>query len=492
MQDWYQMPALILTALLLPAFGYLYARTRDIRNLLWFLAFLCTVARMALLYPTTSLTMVDSHAPWAAALAESLAMLAAGLFLGSLSPLSFQLGRHRILYAIPYTVPLIVYAALSQALFPRAAPTGIMYWTFPALGLLSLGAGVLWDHAKGTLPAWTGTVVLMVFGGLAYWLYFETGFYWPLILVETGTYVITAMLVISVFRRFSPGVVVSFLGFVVWSLPILHILPYFHSPDANLLLLRTTTLGKVATALGLILLTLENELAANTAANRRERRARQEMEAYLQLTLSRRRVEDFDRQAGEICRAVVENSRFAQAGLVLLQPAGSFRLAGSAGFDTATGRAVNALVERIPMEEFLAQSHAATEGSQTVRLDLHLWLKPGDDLERLHFTSALAVPMTGAVGYRRRAASGRIERGGRCAARRRPGSGGDADGAHAIDAQPDAHAGKADRLREVRGTGAACRQCYPAAEQPADGDPGLCGAAGGDAASGRAGTQGSG
>jgi C4-dicarboxylate-specific signal transduction histidine kinase len=30
-----------------------------------------------------------------------------------------------------------------------------------------------------------------------------------------------------------------------------------------------------------------------------------------------------------------------------------------------------------------------------MRLDLQPWLKPGDDLERLHFTSALAVPMRG-------------------------------------------------------------------------------------------------
>lgn len=398
MQDWYQMPTLILTALLLPAFGYLYARTRDIRNLLWFLAFLCTVLRMALLYPAPAVTMVDIHAPWAAALAESLAMLAAGLFLGSLSPLSFQVGKHRVLYAIPCTVPLMVYAGLSHLLYQHASPTGIMYWLFPALGLFSLGVGVMWDHAKGTLPTWTGTLILLFFGGLAYWLYFETGFFWPLILAESTTYIIAAMLVISDFRRFSPGVVVSFLGFVAWSLPILHILPFFHSPQPDLLLLRTTSLAKVVTALGLILLTLENELAANSAASRRERRARQETEAYSRLTLSRRRVEDFDRQAGEICRAVVENSRFDRAALVLLQSSGAYRLAGSEGLDLATARALAALVERIPMADFLAVGEPAAEGSQTMKLELHRWLKPGDDLERLHFTSALAVPMVGRSG----------------------------------------------------------------------------------------------
>jgi signal transduction histidine kinase len=397
-QDWYQMPVLILTALLLPAFGYLYARTRDIRNLLWFLAFLCIVARMVLLYPTTAVTLADTHAPWAAALAESLAMLAAGLFLGSLSPLSFQVGKHRVLYAIPYTAPLILYAALSHGLYQHASPTGIMYVVFPALGLLSLGAGVLWDHAKGTLPSWTGTVVLIFFGGLAYWLYFKTGFFWPLILVETATYIISAMLVVSDFRRFSPGVVVSCLGFVAWSLPILHILTYFHAPGPNLLLLRVTSLAKVVTALGLILLTLENELEANTAASRRERNARRETEAYSRLTLSRRRVEDFDRQAAEICRAVVENSRFGQAALVLLQASGAYRLTGSAGFDAATAKALGTMVERIPMADFLESSQSAAEGSQTVKLDLHPWLKPGDDLERLRFTSTLAVPMAGRSG----------------------------------------------------------------------------------------------
>lgn len=398
MQDWYQMPALILTALLLPSFGYLYARTRDIRNLLWFLAFLCTVLRMVLLYPTATVILARTHAPVALAVAESLAMMAAGLFLGSLSPLSFKFGEHRILFAIPCTLPLIVYAALGHALYLYSGPSGIMYWVFPALGLLSLIAGIFWDQAKGTLPAGTGTAVLLIFGGLALRLYFKTGFYWPLILAESAVYIIAALLVVSNFRRISPGVLVSVLGFVGWSLPILHILNYFHSPQPSLLLLRTIALSRVVAALGLILLALENELEANSTASRRERRVREEIEAYSRLTLSRRRVEDFDRQSGKICRAVVESSRFGQAALVLLQPSGAYRVAGSAGLDLATVKALATLVERVPMPDLLAPSRPAAEGSQTVKLELQPWLKPGDDLERLHFRSALAAPMTGRSG----------------------------------------------------------------------------------------------
>ena len=50
MPDPYQVPALILTALLLPAFGYLYLRFRDTRTLLWFLGFLLAIVRMVLIY----------------------------------------------------------------------------------------------------------------------------------------------------------------------------------------------------------------------------------------------------------------------------------------------------------------------------------------------------------------------------------------------------------------------------------------------------------
>ena len=40
MPDSYQLPAIILTALLLPAFAQLYLRSRETRTLLWFLGFL--------------------------------------------------------------------------------------------------------------------------------------------------------------------------------------------------------------------------------------------------------------------------------------------------------------------------------------------------------------------------------------------------------------------------------------------------------------------
>ncbi|HEY2859738.1 MAG TPA: histidine kinase dimerization/phospho-acceptor domain-containing protein [Terracidiphilus sp.] len=394
MPDWYQMPALILTALLLPAFGHLYFRTRDTRNLLWFLAFCVVLIRMFLLYPASAWEMWDPSRPWTAAAGQACAMLASGLFLASLSPLSFRIGKVRILYVIPFITPLLVYAVLSYGVYHQVAPHGPMYWTFPGLALIAIAVGLRWGAAQGTLPPMVGVGACTLFGTCAMWLYFWTGLFWPLVLAESGNHIMTALLVISVFRKVSPGVVISVLGFVIWACPILLIIPAFHGDILGVLTMRLIVMAKVAAALGLVFLALETELAVNRAAGERERRARREIEAYGALQLSRRRVEDFDRQGDQICEAVAVNSRFSQVALLLLHPAGMYRVAGSAGMDGATTRALDSLAVRIPVAEFLSFSTAVTNGL-TVQLDLAPWLQPGDDLERLCFTSALATPMQG-------------------------------------------------------------------------------------------------
>ena len=86
MPDYYQAPALILTALLLPAFGYLYLRFRDTRTLLWFLGFLFSVIRMGLLYKMGSWDFQDGHHPWMAAAGQTSILISSALLLGSLSP----------------------------------------------------------------------------------------------------------------------------------------------------------------------------------------------------------------------------------------------------------------------------------------------------------------------------------------------------------------------------------------------------------------------
>lgn len=400
MLDHCQSSALILTALLLPAFGYLYLRFRSPRTLLWFLGFVFALASMALLYGVGAQGAYCASHPWRQAAGESALLIGTALFLASLSPLRFRLGRFQVLYVIPFTAPLVLYSILLYGVFHGASPRGALFFLFPALAGIALCVGFFWGFAKGSVPVGVGVPVVAALGGVTFWAYYAFGAADALLLVQSANLFMTAVLLIYVFRRFSPGVVLSVFGFLVWCLPALRIffIPVSHSAW-HLLLFQDVSLSKVVAAMGMILLALEDQLNLNRAAQKREYHARRELEAYTQLILSRRRVEDFDRQGPEICATVVEYSRFSQAAL-LLTSGGRFSLAGSAGMDAALARTVGELAARLPAAEFLAPGSAppAVENSQTVRLDLSPWLLPGDDLKRLHFTQVLAVPMTGRSG----------------------------------------------------------------------------------------------
>jgi signal transduction histidine kinase len=398
MYDLYQLPALVLTTLLLPAFAYLYLRFRDTRTLLWFLGFLFAILRMLLVYQLPWWDVSDPFRyPWVAAVSQTSIQICSAMFLASLSPLRFRMGRFKILYVIPYTIPLVIYAVVYQGVFHGVAPGEPLFLILPALGFLSLTAGFFWALARGSMPKGMGVLLCVVVGGAGLYFCYATHGQWPLTLVECANHFMTALLLLFVFRRFSPGVVLSVLGFTSWSLLALKLFPAVAlNPAIYVNLDRCVSLGKVVAAVGMILLTLEDELAANKFAQERERRARRELEAYASLILSRRKLEDFDRQANEICQTVAENSRFRQAAL-LLNTAGKYKVAGSAGLDGGVVTALNALAGRIPMAGFLTSGSVrpAVGESQTVNLDFGPWLKPGDDLKRLRFTFVQAVPLVG-------------------------------------------------------------------------------------------------
>ncbi len=395
MPDYYHAPALVLTALLLPAFGYLYLRFRDVRTLLWFVGFFFALVAMVLLYTTSPRDFSAGMYPWVQAAGESSFQISSALFLGSLSPVTFRLGRLRVLYVIPYTVPLVVYAIFSYGVFHGAMPHGRWLLLLLGLGSISYATALLWGLVKHTLPRGLGVLFSSTLGGLAFWVFFKLGPPRALNFVQSANLVMTALLVSFVFRRFSPGVALSVMGFLAWSLSALQMVPSIaHDAALDVPLLRVVVMGKVVAAMGMILLALEDELALNKAARERERRVRRELEAYTKLILTRRRVEDFDRQGTEICETVVTHSRFSQAAL-LLHSAGRYRVAGFAGMGAATAKALDELARRIPPTGFLAPGLAppAVEQSQTMLLDLTPWLSPGDDLKHLGLTSVLAVPM---------------------------------------------------------------------------------------------------
>jgi signal transduction histidine kinase len=399
MFDGYQLPALVLTALLLPAFVQLYLRSRDTRTLLWLLGFLCACLRMLQVYP---LDLWDFSSPvlhpWIASAGQTAALVGSALFLASLSPHSFRFRGRRILYAVPFTIPLAAYAILLDGVYHGESPASLAFLYFPALGALALLVGCFWAFARGSMPTWLGLTLCVAMGGASLWICVSVRGSWPLVFVESALHLTTALLVFYVFRKLTPGTILSGLGFIAWSLSIGMIAPVaIEHPAVLLSLLRISAMGKVVAAVGMLVLALEDELATKQTAQDRERRARNELAAYTKVVLSRRRLEDFDRQANLICQTVVGNSRFAQAALILLQGSGQYRLAGAAGFDDATLTAFESLTLRIPSAGFLAPNSApsAAVNSQSFALSLEPWLLPGDDLERLHLTEVVAAPLYG-------------------------------------------------------------------------------------------------
>jgi hypothetical protein len=397
MPDYYHGPALILTALLLPAFGYLSRRFRDTRTLLWFLSFFFSLVWMVLVYFGGPCHSAQNLHPWLTAFGQASIQLGSALFLASMSPLGFRVGRFHVLYVVPYTVPLMVSALLIYGVCPGTPLTPLFFIIFVILGTIALLAALAWNGSKGVVPRWLSLGYCAVLCSIILRVCVIAGPKSALLLVVSANLFMTAMLVVFNFRRFSAGVVLSSLGFVIWSLTGLQALPSVGIAfDMSDNLIQAIVMSKVVAAIGMILLALEDELVANVMAQARERRARQELEAYTRLILSRRRIEDFDRQGDDICRIIVEHSRFAQAAL-LLENSGRYRLTGSAGHDEATVVALANLITRIPVGGFLDAGSIppAVEQSQTFNLDLTPWMTPGDDLKRLRFTSALAVPMRG-------------------------------------------------------------------------------------------------
>lgn len=394
-----QLAALVLTVLLLPVFAQLYRRSRHPRTLLWLLGFVFASLRMIQAYDLGlgNFSSAQAH-PWIAALGQSFALLGSVVFLASFSLLSFPFGKRRIPYAVPFAIPLVLYSLLLDGVYHGEVPATLMLLIFPALGALSLLVGCMWAFARGTMPTWIGLTLCIVMGGASLWICVSLRGSWPLVFVENALHFSTALLVFYVFRRVSSGTLLSSLGFLAWATRFTLILPFVAArPGLQLFIENTSVLGKVITAIGLIVLALEDQLIRRKTAEERERSTRKELEAYTAVVLSRRRVEDFDRQASLICQTVTLSSRFSQAALILLQGSGQYRLAGAAGIDDAALNALEALVARIVPAGFLAQgaNPPAAEHSHSVRLNLAPWLVPGDDLERLHLTEFVATPLQG-------------------------------------------------------------------------------------------------
>ncbi|MGC2620612.1 MAG: ATP-binding protein, partial [Acidobacteriaceae bacterium] len=157
---------------------------------------------------------------------------------------------------------------------------------------------------------------------------------------------------------------------------------------------RPLNLVKVITAVGMIVLVLEEEVASNQASQQRDRRARVELEKYTALYLAEA---PFDEEGGhynQVCTTIAEASRFAQAGIFVQSVEGAFQLAGRAGMSGALEGALDALARRTTVETTMAVASGKyftpVAGNLTL-MDLSPLMEPGDELAQMNFRRAYVM-----------------------------------------------------------------------------------------------------
>jgi signal transduction histidine kinase len=401
MPDDYQIPAMALIAALMLAIVYLHSRSRSVRTLLWILALGCAEIQGILLWMISNWAAtgirLHPHIIGMNVVGESALMLSSALFLASLSPLSFQVGRVRILYAVPYIIPILLYSLLYYGVSQH--PTGRLQWFYCFLAVWAIGVAFAWSLQMRAMPIWLASVIAIFAFGATVLFFVHGNAYFPLLGVQSANMFIAAVLVVYTFPRSSPGVMLATLGFIGWALPpffLMHFTPQpLDASPSSLILARVAILGKVAVAMGLILLVLEDEVESNQTAQQRERRVRLELEAYARQALTARNLEEFDSDSSHLCEMIVEHSLFEGSAIVVRNASGAYTLVGYAGMDGAAAGALDALAQRLPLTCFATEGTSLVADGKSLDLDLSPWLTPGDDLERLRLTRVGAVPMLG-------------------------------------------------------------------------------------------------
>jgi hypothetical protein len=221
MYDDYQIPSIALIAALMLAFSYLHSRFRSVRTLLWMLALVCTGLQAILLWMVANWTIPHGAAIpvaviWLKVAGECALMLSSALFLASLSPLTFVVGRVRVLFRRSLHTP---HPDLRRSLFRVSQhPSQTIVWIY---FLLASGQPPLRSHGACKQAQYPHLAPRRSspFAGLISIPFFMHGdVYLPLMVVESGSMLMTALLVIYTFRR-SPGVFLTTAGFFASAVP---------------------------------------------------------------------------------------------------------------------------------------------------------------------------------------------------------------------------------------------------------------------------------
>jgi signal transduction histidine kinase len=121
------------------------------------------------------------------------------------------------------------------------------------------------------------------------------------------------------------------------------------------------------------------------------------MEKYTEIFLEAMTLEEKNTQFDQICEVIAGASRFSKSAIVVRNPDGRFRLAGSAGIDGALAAALDAMARRTSGDKVrdIGQKLYTRVLGHLVLLDLTTLLEPGDELLQMNFLAVHAIVIRG-------------------------------------------------------------------------------------------------
>jgi signal transduction histidine kinase len=164
---------------------------------------------------------------------------------------------------------------------------------------------------------------------------------------------------------------------------------------------RGINLIKVMTAVGMILIVLEDEVTQNKAAKESDHQARVELERYSQIDLSLLSGVNEEAAYQRVCEDITQVSRFSQALLFLRNIENNFDVIAHAGMDNALVSALGSLGRRVTREQaevFHGSENVAVEMGSTLQVDLRPLFEPNDELERLQYLRSYVIPFITRTG----------------------------------------------------------------------------------------------
>lgn len=381
------------------AFYMPYRRSRSRMTMLWLIAWMIGDFRTLLPH----LYSIGLHLPQLviSTLSDIMLGLSAIIFLWSFasSPSSYK--RLNVPWAELLMVEVSGYCVIAH-LWQQPAPLHacILLISTAVITLTS----IRWFKTSASLPGILYLPLLLETALLSSYMILRGSYITPIYLLQAACNLCTAVFLLRRYRVLPGAAILTALSFTLWAgMPYAHLITF--GPPFLVGIARgyidTVGLVSLMAAVGMLSLLLEEEIQVSVLGRERERRVRQELEAYAQLDLHMMPGSDPRLSAERVCRLAVESSIFRQAVIFLRDVKQTFYVAAAEGMSPELLRALEALGHRMTdarLSDFQRDLSRQRISPHSSRVNLRALFLPGDPLEQLNYISAISINLRAQTG----------------------------------------------------------------------------------------------